>query len=523
MNAHDEWADEALAPVESPPPPSSLVLGLGQTGYSVVEFLRARGEPVAVADTREHPPYLPRLRKRYPQVEVILGRLPVERYPEFDRLVVSPGLAPPRPSELVYGDGERVEVLGDIELFAQCLHQTHGAPVIGVTGSNGKSTVTTMVAEMLNAGGYSALPGGNLGPPALNLLAEPRPDFYVLELSSFQLQTTRRIDLAAAAVLNLSEDHLDRHRDMREYAAAKSRILEGAAEAVLNRDDPGSAELRAAHPDAVTFGLGRPPDEFDYGVIDAADGRFLARGDAPLAAAEALTAPGAHNMANALAALALVECAGVEVTPVMADALLAWCGLEHRCELVATIDGVRWVNDSKATNVGATMAAIAGLCGDADAPPRHPRSLLSGGGDGGVATGKNRGLLLIAGGDGKGADFMPLRALVERHVGRAVLFGRDAPRLAEALSGAARLAPAHDLRQAVGLAAAVVKPGQTVLFSPACASFDQFRDYQMRGRAFKKIVAELAAESESAASPSAPSPSPPSPPAGESSPARQAT
>lgn len=464
--------------------PANLVLGLGQTGFSVVGFLCARGEEVVVADSRDAPPFLRRLKKRHPKVEAVTGGLPAERFAAFDRIVVSPGLPPPDPAA-VAGDGARpVEVLGDIELFAQCLRETAGAPAIGVTGSNGKSTVTTMVAELLTAGGFNALAGGNLGPPALDLLACPRPDFYVLELSSFQLQTTQRIDLAAAAILNLSEDHLDRHLDMQDYAAAKARILPAARAAVLSRDDPGLADLRAARPDAVTFGLDAPPTARDYGIIETgatAGGRFLARGATPLAAADNLAAPGAHNIANALAALALVECAGVEITPAMADALVAWRGLEHRCELTAEVAGVRWVNDSKATNVGATIAAIAGLCGDGAAVGPAP------------AVGAP-GMILIAGGLGKGADFTPLRGPVGRHVGRAVLFGKDAHRLAEALAGCARLAPARGLRKAVGLAAAVAKPGQTVLFSPACASFDQFDDYQARGQAFKELVAELAAE-----------------------------
>jgi len=504
-----------------------LILGLGRTGYSAVEHLRAQGASVTVADTRECPPYLSRLRRRHPKVEVITGALPVERYGEFDRIVVSPGLAPPGAhglTETPAGRGRRVPVIGDIELFAECLRETRGAPVIGVTGSNGKSTVTTMVARLLEAAGRVALTGGNLGPPALDLLDEPRPDFYVIELSSFQLETTRNIELAAGAILNLSEDHLDRHPDMASYAAAKARILRAARVGVLNRDDANLASLRAKHPRAVTFGLNRPAAAGDYGVVETGDGRFLGRGgeaDAPpvrLAAADKLGATGAHNLANALAALALVEGAGVAVTPGMAEALYAYRGLAHRCELVAEVAGVKWVNDSKATNVGATVAAIVGLGGDGDAGDGVP----AGAGDShsdsdttaadgdrhgdGAPAAKN--LILIAGGLGKGADFAPLRASVARYVDRVALFGQDAPKLAQALRGCARLARLAHLRQAVAAVAAVAKPGQTVLFSPACASFDQFRNYRARGEAFKQAVAELAALAQPPAQESPPSRTP---------------
>lgn len=459
------------APRRATPPASTLVLGLGQTGYSVVEHLAARGGRVTVADSRDLPPCLARVRARHPRVEVVTGRLPQERFGQFDRIVVSPGIA------VKTGGAQRM--VGDIELFAESAR----APVIAITGSNGKSTVTTMVAALLAGAGRRALSGGNLGPPALELLAEPAPDFYVLELSSFQLENTHTLAPAAAAILNLSEDHLDRYPDMHSYAAAKARILKHAAACVLNRDDPGLAELRAAHPGAVTFGLGPPPGARDYGVTETARGRFLCRGATPLVAADELAAPGAHNIANALAALALVECAGVEVTPPMAGALRTFRGLEHRCEIVAEIAGVRWFNDSKATNVGAAVAAIAGLCDSAD--------------DGGPAA----GLVLIAGGLSKGADFAPLREPVGRHVNDAVLFGEDAPRLAAALAGRARISRAADLREAVTLAAECAQPGQAVLFSPACASFDQFDDYQARGAAFKKRVAELAAAEKRAKKP----------------------
>ncbi|MDD9857325.1 MAG: UDP-N-acetylmuramoyl-L-alanine--D-glutamate ligase [Gammaproteobacteria bacterium] len=445
----------STAPRTPQQPTSTLVLGLGKTGYSVVEHLAARGDKITVADSRAVAPCLAQVRARHPGVEVVTGRLPQERFGQFDRIVVSPGIA------VKTGGAQRL--VGDIELFAESAR----APVIAITGSNGKSTVTTMVAALLQGAGRRALSGGNLGPPALQLLAEPAPDFYVLELSSFQLESTHSLAPAAAAILNISQDHLDRYPDMRRYIEAKARILERAATRVLNRDDPGLAALRSADPAVVSFGLGRPPGERDYGVMDTARGRFLCKGRVPLAAVERLSVPGAHNIANALAALALMECAGVSATPAAVEALLAYRGLEHRCEMVADIAGVRWINDSKGTNVGATAAAIQGLHG---AGPD---------------------LILIAGGLGKGADFAPLQAPVGRCVGHAVLFGHDAPRIAAALAGHTRIARAADLPQAVAWAARHARAGQVVLFSPACASFDQFDDYRARGLAFKQLVGEL--------------------------------
>jgi len=436
-------------------PTSTLVLGLGRTGYSVVEHLAARGDKITVADSRDVAPCLAQVRSRHPGVEVVTGRLPQERFGQFDRIVVSPGIA------VKTGGAQRL--VGDIELFAESAR----APVIAITGSNGKSTVTTMVAALLAGAGRRALSGGNLGPPALALLAEPAPDFYVLELSSFQLESTHSLAPGAAAILNISQDHLDRYPDMRHYLEAKARILERATARVLNRDDPGLAALRSGDPAVVTFGLDRPPGERHYGVMDTARGRFLCKGRVPLAAVERLSVPGAHNIANALAALALLECAGVSATPQAVEALLAYRGLEHRCEVVADIAGVRWVNDSKGTNVGATAAAIRGLHGT------------------------GAGLILIAGGLGKGADFGPLQAPVGRCVSHAVLFGHDAPRIAAALAGHTRIARAADLRQAVAWAARHARAGQVVLFSPACASFDQFHDYRARGLAFKRLVGEL--------------------------------
>ena len=453
------------APRMARQPTSTLVLGLGKTGYSVVEHLAARGEKITVADSRDLAPCLSLVRERHPRVEVITGGLPAEaRFAQFDRVVVSPGIAVASARRLV----------GDIELFAESAR----APVIAITGSNGKSTVTTLVSKMLAAAGAKALTGGNIGTPALELLAQPPPDFYVLELSSFQLENTYSLAPKAAAILNISEDHLDRYAHIDRYVEAKARILEHAAVRVLNRGDAKLAALRQSQAQTITFGLDRPAGDGDYGVLASAQGRFLCRGHGGkrLAAVEQLAVRGEQNIANALAALALVDAAtagtattATSDTPAVIEALLNFRGLEHRCEPVAEIAGVKWVNDSKGTNVGATVAAING----------------SDGGD-------EDNLILIAGGIGKGADFSPLREPVGARVRHAVLFGRDAERIADALAGQTEISRATDLPHAVARAAELARAGQTVLFSPACASFDQFENYAERGLAFKRLVAALA-------------------------------
>ena len=451
--------------------PSTLVLGLGKSGFSVVQFLCARGERVTVADSRalapSLAPNLARLREQYPQVEIISGGLPTSGYNRFDRIVVSPGIAK-------HQVATRQHMIGDIELFVE----NAGAPIIAITGSNGKSSVTTLVGEMLQAAGRRALCGGNLGTPALDLLTQSTPDFYVLELSSFQLESTHSLRAAVAAILNISEDHMDRYDHMDGYIEAKARILNGAETRVLNRDDPHSSPLLAAHPEAITFGIDRPPAADHYGVQDTQQGqpgqqgRFLCRGSTRLAALDKLSVPCQPNIANVLAALALVESAGVPASPPVVDAALAWGGLEHRCEWVAEINGVKWINDSKGTNVGATVAALRGFGDD---------------------------LILIAGGLGKGADFTPLQPLVGERVRHAVLFGRDAERIADAIASHTEISRARDLPHAVSLAAERAQTcsrAPVVLFSPACASFDAFENYQQRGKVFKQLVAQLVAQLE---------------------------
>ena len=449
------------------PTKTALVLGLGATGYSAAAHLFARGVQVTVADTRVAPPCLDRLRKTCAGVTVIGGRLPLDSFDQYDRVIASPGLALDADCTAPHRDARAHKLIGDIELFAESAR----APLIAVTGTNGKSTVTTLVDVMLRAAGMRVLTGGNLGTPALQLLEAPTPDCYVLELSSFQLQYTHSLAPAAAALLNLSADHLDWHGDFAAYAAAKSRVLTRADARVLCRTDPGSASLRAAHVDAITFGVDAPPRARDFGVCMHDNAAWFCRGDAPLAPLSRMALCGQQNRANVLAAMALVDAFGAPLSPPVIDAALNFRGLAHRCELVGEFEQVRWINDSKGTNVGATVAAIDGMHG---------------------------GIILIAGGDGKGADFAPLRRAVAGKVGLAVLFGADAAHIAAALGDAVDIARVDDLRAAMVCAQQHARAGHTVLFSPACASFDMFDDYQQRGETFKQLLDELIASTSSA-------------------------
>jgi UDP-N-acetylmuramoylalanine--D-glutamate ligase len=365
-------------------------------------------------------------------------------------------------------------VLGDVEVFARNAH----APVIGITGTNGKSTVTSLVACMAAAAGRSVLAGGNLGDPVLDLLEQPVPDLYVLELSSYQLETTSSLRLQAAVVLNVTPDHMDRYPTLAAYARAKARIYARAATVVLNADDPlvlemrGAADRRAplrgaaADPgDAVrtvTFSIERP--DADFSLLRIGTQTLLARHGEGLLEVSRLKITGLHNAANALAALALGEAAGLPM-PAMLGALESFPGLPHRSQWIADVAGVRYIDDSKGTNVGATMAAVAGTPGP---------------------------VVLIAGGEGKGQDFTPLAPAFRGKVRHVVLIGRDAPALAAALEGVCSTETAASMPEAVIAATrAARQAGDTVLLSPACASFDMFRDYGHRGDVFAAAVRAL--------------------------------
>ncbi len=433
-----------------------LVVGLGKTGLSCARFLAARGLEVAVTDSRVQPPGLDALREELPDAALFLGEFVPEAFAAADAVLVSPGVAVREP--LIAQAAQRgVPVLGDVDLFAAVA----GAPVIAITGSNGKSTVTTLVGEMARRAELRVGVGGNLGTPLLELL-DAAAQLYVIELSSFQLETAHRLNAAAATVLNLSEDHMDRYDDLESYRAAKQRIYRGDGAMVINADDPQVAAMAQRGRRLLTFSLGAPAAD-GYGLVQRGGGSWLARGAEPLLAVEALRMAGRHNIANALAALALGEAAGLP-RAAMLDALREFPGLAHRCQLVAERDGVAWYNDSKATNVGAAVAALEGF---------------------------ERPLILIAGGDAKGADLMPLRAPVARRARAAVLLGRDTERLAEALADAVPLHRVASIEEAVQVAAGLAQAGDAVLLAPACASLDMFRNFEERGERFAAAVRGL--------------------------------
>ncbi len=438
----------------------TLVVGLGKTGLSCARFLHARGVPLAVTDSRPRPPGLEALRAEMPDVALFLGGFQASAFEAADCLVVSPGVAVSEP--LVRAAAERgAPVVGDIELFAREAR----APVVAITGSNGKSTVTTLVGQMAQRGGLNVAVGGNLGDPALDLL-DDQVALYVLELSSFQLETTFSLAPQAAAVLNLSPDHMDRYPSVQAYADAKARIFRGARYGVINRDDPRVVQMAESLAERVGFTLCEPAAN-DFGVRVQGGEPRLCRGSEALLAVSEMAIQGRHNQANALAALALGAGVGLGLAS-MLEVLRSFPGLPHRTQLVGERDGVRWYNDSKGTNVGASVAAMDGL-----APSAGGR------------------IVLIAGGDGKGADFSELRPAVERAARAVILIGRDAPLIEQALRGAVALLGAASLEEAVGIAAQTARPGDLVLLSPACASFDMFRNYEHRGEAFTQAVRRL--------------------------------
>jgi len=438
-----------------------LVVGLGKTGMSCARFLARRGAAVAVTDTRVEPPGLDAMRSELPDVALFLGGFDRSAFAAAEMVVVSPGVSVEEPA-IRAARARGVPVLGDIELFAQVAR----APVAAITGSNGKSTTTMLLGEMARIAGRRTAVGGNLGEPALDLL-DPAIELYVLELSSFQLETTESLAPAVATVLNISPDHLDRYPDLAAYAAAKARIFRSAGVAVVNRDDPAVTAMPGGR-ERRGFTLGEPATG-DFGVRRHAGALWLCRGNEPLVAAADVLIPGSHNRANALAALAMGDALGLPLAA-MHEALRGFRGLPHRTQLVAEIDGVRFYDDSKGTNVGATAAALEGF-----------------------ADGTAGRTVLIAGGDGKGQDFSSLGPLLDRTARCVVLIGRDAPLIEAALAPATPRIRARDMADAVRLAAEQARPGDQVLLSPACASFDMFRNYEHRGEVFAEAVRRLGA------------------------------
>ena len=441
----------------------TIIVGLRITGLSCVRHFVRKGEGagLTVVDTRPTPPGLDLLRADHPEVEVRTGVSRLD-YTDVIRLVVSPGVA--LDDELFAGRPDEVQLSSDIDLFCESAQ----APIVAVTGTNGKSTVTALVGHLLDASGIRAQVGGNLGEAALDLLCEDA-EVYVLELSSFQLERLASHHFAAATILNVTEDHLDRHGDMEAYAAAKQRIYRDCELAVAHRGEPATYPLAGC---ATTSFGSDAPKAGDWGIIRTDRERWLARGDEAIVASRELPIAGAHNELNVLAAMALASAVGAS-SSAMASAVGGFEGLPHRCQRVKELAGVSYINDSKATNVGATRAALVGL--------------------GEIRPGKTPHIVLIAGGDGKGADFRPLADVVAEFAKAVVLIGRDGPELGAALGAEAALHSAASMSEAVALAAELAAPGDLVLLSPACASFDMYENFSARGEDFSRCVEALAA------------------------------
>lgn len=444
----------------------TLVLGLGDTGLSCAKWLAAHGAIVSVADSRATPPHAHALRDALPEVRLHCGAFDDAVLQSTDMLVVSPGvpLAEPAVSRAV---NKGIEAVGDVELFARALDRRN-TKVIAITGSNGKSTVTALCGAMGEAAGKRTCMAGNIGLPVLDALLDieagrmAEPEVWALELSSFQLETTASLNADASTVLNISEDHLDRYTGMAAYAAAKARIFSGNGVQILNRDDARVMQMSLQGRSHVSFGLGAPEAEADFGLRDG----YLSRGQQALLPVDNFPLAGLHNAANALAALALAltTCVGLDLGKLLRG-LSGFKGLPHRVEFVDEIDGVRFYDDSKGTNVGATEAALMGM---------------------------DRKVVIILGGDGKGQDFSPLKSAVAANARAVVLIGRDAPAIEQAISDSGVvIEKAASMEDAVAQAFHLAHEGDAVLLSPACASFDMFRNYAHRAEVFITAVRGL--------------------------------
>lgn len=445
-----------------------VVVGLGDTGLSLARWLKRQGAAVSATDTRKSPPQAAVLQREFPDVRVTLGVEPDPAVAGADVIAVSPGVDR-RGGAIAQAARRGVPVVGDVELFAQTLAKRGDqTPLIAITGSNGKSTVTAVAGEICAAAGLRPLVAGNIGLPVLDALTgidegAAKPGAFVLELSSFQLESTDSLHPHAATVLNISEDHLDRYSGLTEYAAAKARIFAGDGLQVLNRDDAWSMGMAREHRSVVTFGLDAPGSDDDWGLSSRDAGASLRRGLKAIAPVSVLRIAGLHNAANALAAGALCRAIGV-ADEAIERGWQAFEGLPHRVKNINKINNIRFYDDSKGTNVGATVAALKGM--------REP-------------------VVLIAGGDGKGQDFAPLAAAARGRARAIVLIGRDAPLIAAAVGNAVPLLNAADMTQAVAMAFEAAQSGDAVLLSPACASYDMFRNYVHRAEVFAEAVAAL--------------------------------
>jgi UDP-N-acetylmuramoylalanine--D-glutamate ligase len=437
----------------------AVIVGLGKTGLSCFRYLSNQGLNVAITDSREEPPELLELKTEFESASVYLGQINEQVLLASDQIILSPGVSLDNKS-IKLSIENNIPVFGDIELFCQKAQ----APIIAVSGSNGKSTVTTIVAEMTRLAGLKTYVGGNIGIPALDLLSDSTPDLYVLELSSFQLETTYSLNAHASAVLNVSPDHMDRYSSFKDYVNTKKRIYSGQGLMVLNKDEEYIHSIIDSKRDIIYFSLGAPEGE-NFGLINHNNEVWLSQGNEKIINKNQLKIKGEHNISNALAAMALAGSVNVP-TNIMADVLKNFTGLEHRCQLVREIDNVSWYNDSKATNVGACIASITGLC-------------------------ELGNIILIAGGDSKGADLSGLNPIVKKYIKRVFLFGIDANKLADVMGSDVDKEFVNNMNEAVKGASKIADPDDIVLLAPACSSLDMYKNYQQRGDAFISAIDAL--------------------------------
>ncbi|MCV2403085.1 UDP-N-acetylmuramoyl-L-alanine--D-glutamate ligase [Marinomonas sp. C2222] len=438
------------------------VVGLGATGLSCVRFLADKGIEFYVVDSRDNPPGLEQAKEYCSEDKIFTGSLDVLETLNVTELYVSPGISLKTPVLRRLAE-HGVAMRGDVDLFCDYADK----PFVAITGSNAKSTVTTLVEALINASGKKAIAGGNLGLPALDLL-EQQADFYILEVSSFQLETTHAMKADVACLLNVSEDHMDRYDDFYEYQRVKQKIYRGCKAAVCNKQDILTAPLLAESTPVRAFTT-KSPDLKEFGMLPDGDGAWLCKGVERLYHTSQIKLKGSHNYANVLAALAILEMLKLEiVSPDIASVLSEFGGLEHRCQTVRTLDNVTFINDSKGTNVGATIAALNGL---------------------GSLTKKN--ILLIAGGDGKGADFKDLIKPAAQFVKTVYLFGQDKKKIGSVLSTSVEVKCFDNLEQIIDLIGLDSEQGDIVLFSPACASFDMYQSFERRGEHFMQLVKAL--------------------------------
>ena len=437
----------------------AVIVGLGKTGLSCFRYLSNQGLNVAITDSREEPPELLELKAEFESASVYLGQINEQVLLASDQIILSPGVSLDNKS-IKLSIENNIPVFGDIELFCQKAQ----APIIAVSGSNGKSTVTTIVAEMTRLAGLKTYVGGNIGIPALDLLSDSSPDLYVLELSSFQLETTYSLNAHASVVLNVSPDHMDRYLSLKDYANTKKRIYSGQGLMVLNKDEEYIHSIIDSKRDTIYFSLGAPEGE-NFGLINHNNEVWLSQGNEKIINKNQLKIKGEHNISNALAAMALAGAVNVP-TNIMADVLKNFTGLEHRCQLVREIDNVSWYNDSKATNVGACIASITGLC-------------------------ELGNIILIAGGDSKGADLSGLNPIVKKYIKRVFLFGIDANKLADVMGSDVDKEFVNNMNEAVKGASKIADSDDIVLLAPACSSLDMYKNYQQRGDAFISAIDAL--------------------------------